>query len=488
MSDTEASEVSLGGETAKATLAKFTMAVAGFLGTIAFARLLGPVGIGGFYLLMTVVGLANRPIAGLGGAVQKRLSETDFKSGEAMTITTAVALVWTVVSIGAAYLFSERLISLVGFDDAVPAFGVLLGTLNLFILYQAAVSATGRIGWTRWIDAFRSYLTLPAQLLLVWIGFGAAGMAYGESIATGLLLIPLLHATSAFERPTWETARSLWEYAKYNIPNKYLSRAYSELDMLILGALLTQGAAGHYGVALRLSTPAMFIAMVAGSGLFARVSNLRSKGEPIAEDINNTLSFASLFAIPMLFGAIVLDRQIVTTLYGTEFGSAAPLLIGLLVYQLVRTQSDTLEQVVGGLDRPNVVTRVYVVLFLVNVMTGVGFTIWLGAIGVVLATVLTESLRYGGLAIYLRREQLSFTLVSRSMITQLFSGLLMGIILYTIETIVRIDSFTSLGILITLGATVYFTVLLVISHHFRQTIIGALDDIYPTWRALIRLD
>lgn len=488
MSDTEASDVSLGGETAKATLAKFTMAVAGFVGTIIFARLLGPVGIGGYYLLMTVIRLSNRPIGGLSSAVQKRLSESGFNSGEAMTIITIAAFGWTTFSTVSAYFFRERLEAFVGFDDAVIAFSVLLGSLNLFILYQGALSATGRIGWTRWIDAFRSYLTLPAQIALVWLGLGAAGMAYGEAIATVVLLFPLVHSSASFDRPTWETARSLWEYAKYSIPNRYLSRIYSELDILILGVLLTETAAGHYGVAFRLSIPAMFIAMVASSGIFSRVSNLRSKGEPIAEDIRNTLSFTSLFAIPMLFGGAVLDKQLVVTLYGSEFGPAAPLLTGLLVYQLIRTQSSPLEKVVGGLDRPNVVTRVYAILLAANVVTGVAFTLWLGAIGVVIATILAETLRYVGLAVYLRRERSKFPLFPRAVIAQLLSGLLMAAVLTGLERTVRINSWLILASLVGSGAVVYFTVLFAVSRRFRETVFGTLDDMYPAWRDRIRYD
>ncbi|WP_435068382.1 oligosaccharide flippase family protein [Haloplanus sp. C73] len=488
MSDTEASDVSLGGETLKATLAKFTMAVAGLVGTIVFARLLGPVGIGGYYLLMTVIRLSTRPVGGLSTAVQKRLSESGFAVGEAMTITTSAALAWTALNVGVAYLLRERLKSFVGFEDAVLAFGVLLGTLNLFILYQGAISATGRIGWSRWIDTTRSYLTLPAQLALVWVGLGAAGMAYGEAIATAILLVPIFNAAAAFERPTLETAKSIWEYAKYSIPNRYLSRAYSELDILILGVLLTETAAGHYGVAFRLSIPAMFIAMVASSGLFSRVSNLRSKDEPIAEDVHNTLSFTSLFAIPMLFGGAVLDRQLIVTLYGSEFGPAAPLLTGLLLFQLVRTQSSPLEKVVGALDRPNVMTRVYALLLVVNTIIGVGFTLWLGAIGVVIATILAETLRYAVLAVYLRRDQPVFSLFPRALIAQLFSGVLMGSVLVGAKTVVRVDSWLILGGMIGGGAVVYFTVLFAVSRRFRETVLGTLDDLYPAWRDVLNVE
>ncbi|WP_435069200.1 oligosaccharide flippase family protein [Haloplanus sp. C73] len=485
MGNREASDVSLGGETTKATLAKFTMAAAGFVGTIVFARLLGPFGIGGYYLLMTVIQVSNTPINGLSAAVQKRLSESNFEGAEAMTIATLVALVWTGIGVASAYLFRERFAAFVGFSEPVLAFGILMGALNLFSLYQGALSATGQIGRTRWIDAFRSYLTLPAQLVLVWIGLGAAGMAYGEAVATLLLLAPLLNSTANFSQPTWATAKSLWEYAKYSIPNRYLSRMYDELDILILGLLLTEGAAGHYGVAFRLSLPGMYIAMVASSGLFSRVSNLSSKNEPITDDIRNTLAFTSLFAIPMLFGGTILNKEIVTTLYGSEFKPAALLLTGLLFYQLIRTQSTPLERVVGGLDRPDVVTRVYLVLFVVNVVVGVGLTYLLGAIGVVLATILAETIRYVALLVHLHQEGLGIPLLQRPIIEQIFSGLVMGAALIGLKSFVPISSWFVLGCLVATGAITYFGVLFVASDQFRNTVFDSLDDIYPTWRDLM---
>lgn len=483
MAQTEATDVSLGGETAKATLAKFTMAAAGFVGTIIFARLLGPVGIGGYYLLFTVVGLSNRPIGGLAATVQKRLSQTEFPAGEALSIATVAAVAWTVLCTAIAVLLSDALDAFVGFDQAWMPFGALLAGLNLFLIYQGALSATGRIGRSRWIDAARSYLTLPLQLALVWVGLGAAGMVYGEALATALLLVPLFYAGSGhFSRPSWQTVKSIWSYAKYSIPNRYLSRAYAELDILILGALLTEAAAGNYGVAFRLSVPAMFIAMVASSGLLSRVSNRRSRDEPVEEDIENTLSFTSLFAIPMFFGGVVLGKELVVTLYGPEFASAAILLVGLLLYQAIRSQASPLEKIVEGFDNPELVTRVYALIVVLNVALGIALTLFIGAIGVVLATVVVEALRYGSLAVYVRRSVSTASLVPLAIVTQILSGVVMAAILYLLRPMVTVNSWIPLSLLVGLGGGIYFLTLFATSRRFRQTLFGTLDDVYPPWR------
>jgi phage-related protein len=121
-------------------------------------------------------------------------------------------------------------------------------------------------------------------------------------------------------------------------------------------------------------------------------------------------------------------------------------------------------------------------------VTGVVFTLWLGAIGVVVATILAETLRYVGLAAYLRREQPTFSLFPRTLIAQLFSGLCMAAVLIILETTIQINSWLVLGGLVGGGAAVYFAVLFTVSHRFRETVFGTLDDMYPAWRNRIGYD
>ncbi|MFB9806428.1 hypothetical protein ACFFQF_14640 [Haladaptatus pallidirubidus] len=64
----EATDVSLGGETAKALVAKFTLAASGFVATILFARELGPTAFGGYYLLFALTKIADRPLNGWASA------------------------------------------------------------------------------------------------------------------------------------------------------------------------------------------------------------------------------------------------------------------------------------------------------------------------------------------------------------------------------------------------------------------------------------
>ncbi|WP_254663432.1 hypothetical protein [Haladaptatus sp. W1] len=73
----EAAGTSLSKETLGGTVAQFSMALIGFVGTIVFARWLGPSAFGGVYLLFALVKFADRPMNGWSLAAKKRVAESD---------------------------------------------------------------------------------------------------------------------------------------------------------------------------------------------------------------------------------------------------------------------------------------------------------------------------------------------------------------------------------------------------------------------------
>lgn len=465
--------MSLGGETVKASALKFGMALIGFVGTIVFARHLGSSAIGGYYLLITAVKLSNRPINGLAEAVQKRASEAESNINELVTASVAFTVVWTFFLTTIAFVFAEFLASFTEMDNAWIAFSTLLATLSFFVVFQDTVAAFGEIGRSRWYDTVRSYLTFPVQILLLFgAGLGNAALVYGEVVATSVILVVIFvfAIPTTLVRPSRGTLRSLWSYAKYSIPNTYLNQMYSQLDTVLLGILVTQSAVGDYGVAFRLTVPATFISMVASLGMFSKVSNLDSKGEEIAGDIQNTLTYSSVIAIPMMAGGVILAEPLVVTVFGTEYVSAAPLLIGLLAYQLLRTQTQPLERVANGLDKPEVVTSVSTGLLTVNVILGVLLTLEYGAIGVVVATVIAELFRYGWLRRFVRSEVQFINFLPRPMVEQFVSAAVMAAAVLALQEGIAITSWLRLSVVLSGGALVYFVTLVGVSSMFRHTV------------------
>lgn len=468
---TEASDVSLGGETAKATVGKFAMAAIGFVGTVLFARLLGSSALGGFYLLLSLIEITAQPFSGFSDAGKKRASEADTDERVVVGAQLLVNTAWTGLLLVAVLVLSGWLDSYTGFVGSAALFALIMIPKALYSSFVPIVQSRGRIGAAVGFDALRSYLTFPLQLVFVLAGAGAAGMAYGLGAATFLTVPVALYYIRAFPSiPTRDLFVSLWEYARYSIPTKFLGRTYMRFDTLLLGFLLTQSAAGDYGVAARLTLPAVFVANMVGSGLMVRVSNLRSKGRAVSEDVSNSLAFSSIIAVPIFFGAAAIPSELIVTLYGEEFLSAVPLLVGIAFFRLIRTQSLPLTNAVNGFDRPDVNLRLSAVTLTINIVAGYGLTVWLGAIGVVIATTCAEILRYVGTAAFVRKELSNVNFFPKTLLEQFVVGTVMFLVVRFAANAVPVRSWVELAAIVSLGAAVYGGALLLVSHQLRVTI------------------
>lgn len=467
---TEARDIDFGFEVSKGVLAQFAMAAIGFAGVVLFARILGPVEFGGFYLLMTLVKIGNRPVVGLAIGVKKRLSEPNAQRNQLLGVLISGAGASVVLAAAVAVSVPWAFRSYTDLQNAHWLFLAMFAPLVVFASLQQALDSTARVGTTRWIDAGRSLLTFPAQLGLVLIGSGATGMAFGESAAT-LLVIPIT-AYAIGIRPTIpdrESLQSVWRFAKYSIPTRLLARAYEEFDMVLIGVLLSSAVAADYQVALKLTLPAVFVSSVAGAGLMSRVSNMQGDESAIVREISNTTAFASVLAIPIFFGAIAIPNALIVTTYGGEYTDAAPLLVGLALYRLIRTQGTAYMQGLSGLDRQDRKMRLAAVTLAFNIVVGIALAFEIGVLGIVIATVLSEGFRYL-IGMYLVRRMMPtvdiFPTVLRD---QLLAGLVMFVVVEGVHTVLLIKSWLQLVVLVGFGAIVYFAILVVLSDHFRQT-------------------
>jgi O-antigen/teichoic acid export membrane protein len=171
----------------------------------------------------------------------------------------------------------------------------------------------------------------------------------------------------------------------------------------------------------------------------------------------------------MFFGGVIISEQLVVTAYGAKYREAAVLLVGLLLYQLVRTQSRVLTQTLSGMDMPGLIMRISVVTLVTNVVLGYGLLITVGLIGVVIGTVVAESVRYLCNAMFVHRYEPNVTIIPRQIRLQVLSSGLMCAVVFLLERVVKINSFVILGTIVGAGACVYGVSLFVLSDHFRDT-------------------
>ncbi|WP_266077638.1 oligosaccharide flippase family protein [Haladaptatus caseinilyticus] len=468
---TDASEVSFGGETVNATVAKFAMAASGFVGTILFARLLDPTLLGGFYLLLGLVKIADRPIHGWAIAAKKRFSEHDVRDESIVGAQIVFIIVWLVFVAAISFFLSGWLREYTKLTTAPLLFLLLLASEPLYEPFEKLLQARGQIGVATWLDTLRSYLTLPFQIWLVLAGFGTAGLVYGLAGATVLSLPAIfyyLHTPPAL--PTISVLRSLWRYAKYSVPSSFFGTIYDRFDVLLLGLLLTPTAAGYYEVAAKLTLPAIFVGNAAASGLMARVSNRRSKNQDVSADVYNALSFTSILAIPIFFGALALSQSLVVTFYGPRYAPAGALLIFIAAYRLLKSQNAPLTQTINGLNSPETTMRISAGTLAINIVLGVVLVLQIGAVGVAVATLIAEGARYLSLLTVVRGRIPGVRFLPRTLLEQFSAGVIMFLIVSLAHRIVPVRSWPDLFTLLAIGAAIYILTLLLVSSRLRQTI------------------
>jgi O-antigen/teichoic acid export membrane protein len=466
---TEASEINPSLEVSKGLIAKVVMAFVGFAGTIVFARVLGASKFGSYYLLLMIAEILKKPVDGWSEAAKKRYSESLSPKAEIIGVQALLPITLVGVVAVPTYLFEDAVVEYTGIARSFHLIVFLVGSLSFYSAFESILSATGRMGRQTGIDMFRSVITLALQALFVWWGMGALGMAYGLGLAT-LISVPIFlwSLDLQIDIPTRATVHSLSKFAKDSIPYAFVSKAWDRYDIFLIGLFLSPPIAGYYEVAYKLVIPATFVSGMIGGVMMPRTSNLQSKGEDITTDVANSLSFASLFAIPIFFGALAIPEELVVTAYSGEYRSAAPLLVGLALYQIFNSQSTIFGDILAGMDRHNVNLRISMVAFGVNILLGYILIFEYGALGVVIATVVANAVEYLAGAYLLRSYDLPY--ISRTVIYELFAGLLMYIGLFYISGSVGIESWISLLAVVTVGGVIYFTVLFAASVRIRAVV------------------
>jgi len=471
-----ADELDLGLEVLKGFSGKVAQAALGFVGTIVFARVLGPTSFGAFYFLQSIVFISTRPLKGTGTAMAKRLSESGAPKREITGAGVGLALVGSVVSLPV-LLVGDWLTSQTGVENAEVVFVSIFASVSLFFVTQRLLQGYGLIGARVWNDTLRSVFTLAAQLLFVLSGYGAAGMGYG--LAAGTLVSAAIGISLIGDRPgipSRQTVLSLWKYARYSIPESFVGKAYGRVDTLLLGVLSTTAFVGYYEVGMKLSVPATFLSGMVGSALFPKISNIDTSSGDVAGELQNAISYASVLSIPILFGALAIPEKLVVTAYSGTYRAAGPFLVGLVFAQVLSSQVTVYLSAIRGLDFPELSLRANVLGLATNLVTGITALFLIGPIGVALGSVAGEASQYIFLSEKVK-QKVDVSRVSRPLLEQIATGLIMFVVVKIATKFVGIESVIELGAVVGLGATVYGVVLYTVSSNFRLTVRSIISDI-----------
>ena len=306
--------------------------------TLYLVRALGPGDYGLLSLALGIGGLAGLPMDfGIAASASRFMAE---KVGDrpALAALLASALRLKLLVAGGVAVALAVLAGPIADAYGHPALAWPLRAIALAQAMQSVVGmfsgifiAVGRTRTNLNMVLSESALELTASVTLVVIGGGAGGAALGRAVGyvggaiVGLgLAIRLFgrHAAAA-HRPGGERLARMGRYAftLWLVNGAYT--IFNQLDILVIGALLSTGAVGAFGAPLRLSYLLYYPGLAVGNSVAPRVA--RREGEPpdtqaVAQGLRWVIVVQSLMVAPLLVWADPVVRLLLGGDYGDSVG------------------------------------------------------------------------------------------------------------------------------------------------------------------------
>lgn len=370
------------------------------VGTIIFANVLGAGGLGSFYIYVVLAAFCVKPASGVAVAVERAVSDRA-SSDEGTYVSTGLAIalaVGTVLGLGGWTVYR------VSFEIGAHSYWlpleqqillvVLVCSWSLYEVASRAFSGAGHPGDSTIIDAAQSGCETVFQLGFVAVGLGVTGLLAGTTVATAAF-VPVFLSRRAVEvsPPSWPAAGRILSFAKYSAVTRLAERIHRSADTLLIGFFLGPAATGIYEIAVRAVRHTKYVGYAIKRPLLVSVSQDTETTAQAVEKLNATGGYAGIASLLSIPVAILYGEQLLSLVYGDEFGAGVVILVAAGVYFSSLTHSEVLGEFLHGIGRPKPVTVSIVVAASVRVGAALVFLPQFGLEGIVPAMIAAEASR-----------------------------------------------------------------------------------------------
>jgi O-antigen/teichoic acid export membrane protein len=452
-----------------------------------FARELGSSVLGTYSLvLMMVSWLSLLATLGVGGALQKRISEGTEESkylGAGTALTGGLFIILSLVLLALRDPVNEY----IGASVAILIIPLLFVTV-LDAIANAVLHGQRLVHISSILTSIKTVSQSLIQAATVFVGIGLVGLLGGYF--AGLLVSAILAITVLSLNMRWPERKhfaSLIDYAKYSWFSQIQGSIYNWTDLAVLGFFVTQSLIGVYSVAWNLAS---FIAIFSTSitaSLFPELSEIsanKSK-QSVSPLVTQSLTYAGLFGIPGFVGSLVVGERIMR-IYGPEFTRGTLVLQLLIAAIVLYSYQNQFLNTLNGIDRPDLALWVNTGYVLSNIVLNVVLVSLYGWTGAAVATMLSAFI---GLVVgyWSLSTTISFAVPYGELARQVFAAGVMGVLVQGMLVLNKsispiTDNLVILIVAVGSGATVYMLVLFAVSSQFRETLSDNLPaNRYTAW-------
>lgn len=314
--------------------------------TLFLVRALDPDGYGTFALALSIGTLVLIPAnLGVSQAAARFVAE---HRGDHVSAAKVVSDAFR-LKLGASIAFTAALAALAGpiasaygapeLEAPLRIMALAMFGQTLLQLYDAVFEAIGRLGVYLRVILLESATETVASIAIVLLGGGAAGAMWGRTIAyTAAALIGAILLARTLGRLSMPTVLgrghgNVGRIAKYGSALLLVEgafAAFSRIDVLLIGGILSVTAVGLFEAPLRLTATFAYVGSSVGAGVAPRLA--RGREAPQREAFERSLRWLCLFQGVVLAPLVVWADPITELTLGPGYEESADVLRALAPY------------------------------------------------------------------------------------------------------------------------------------------------------------
>lgn len=325
--------------------------------TVYLVRALGPAGFGTFTIALGLSGVLLRASdLGVRQSAARFVAERRGDHGAIIAVigmSLRLRIVTAAALAVALFALAEPIATVYGAPELTwPLRGIAVSLLgqNVMLFARSIFTALRRTSRGLVLVASESAVEFTASVTLVALGTGAGGAAFGRAIGylfgavLGVLLLGRYLERSALRR-TGESPVGRREFSSYAGAMLIVGGAFtlfSQIDVLLIGALLGTSAAGLYSAPLRLIILLEYPGLALAQGVAPRMA--RNPDEPLRTDaMEKSLRYLLILQAAIFAVILVWAEPIVGLLLGSGFEESADVLRALSPFVFMRGLSPILS-------------------------------------------------------------------------------------------------------------------------------------------------
>ena len=464
---------------------RLTMTLVGFISTIYFARTLGAYVLGSYFLFLAYYGIFTLVVdGGFGEAAVKRISEgldpNAFFTAFLFQRIAFVAILLPILIVVRPYfvdlnnsgLFVWLLLILV---ISIFSGGVLNG------LY-----GTGKTGIRESCSSIGKIIKIIVQIIAVYLGFGAVGLAGGLVAGTfAISIIGLPYLNLKLARFGWNHLKSLFTFSFWLLLTSSGGLIFAYADTVLIGYFLDNAEVGIYRIAFQMTTFALLTTTAMRTTLYPKISNWGKIGKInlVEMSLSRAFTYSLILAIPIFVGGVLLGDKLLFFIYGATFAKGANVLMILFAVQIANVFMFFFTMYLNALDYPKEAFKVTIVASVINIILDVILIPIFGIEGAALATLATMTVN----AILAKRALsriITIQIERKSSTNILLASTFMALLVGSYRLLIPLNSVWLTILPVVIGAIAYALLLLKLDkniHDELYIIITQFGIPWPRW-------